>query len=273
MEPSPSSVVSAVTISVTVTRLFRKAVMNLIFINAVWLLTMLTLIILVNRCLNADKEIKALLSLILLIIAVYVSYSNYISARENKKNQFSGLNNTPTPELLIFEKSPTPIGGDIYITMTAAAAAFTIPTFPSTPDQAGVENRFTYRLPFEGTFPISQNYSELSWEMTPAHTGIDYACPPGTEILASASGVVMAAAFDPDGYGFHVIIQHADGLATLYAHLDSFNVKINQTVYKGDVIGISGDTGNTTGPHLHFETRRKWNDESSCFNPALLPFD
>jgi murein DD-endopeptidase MepM/ murein hydrolase activator NlpD len=230
-------------------------------------------VILIIRRLKTDRSIKILLSLLLLIIAGYISYSNYGAAREKEKNRLSGPENTPAPDMLISEPSPTAIGGEFRLTLTAAAEAFTVPTFPPTPDPIGIEDRITYRLPFEGSFPISQKYTEQTRAMTPVHTGIDYACPQGTKIRASTSGVVMAAAFDPAGYGFYVIIQHADGLATLYAHLDSFNVKVNQFVYKGAVIGISGSTGNSTGPHLHFEARRVWNDESSCFNPGLLPFD
>jgi murein DD-endopeptidase MepM/ murein hydrolase activator NlpD len=83
----------------------------------------------------------------------------------------------------------------------------------------------------------------------------------------------MAAGMDHTGFGLRVIIRHEDNRATLYAHLDSISVKFNQKVSKGDMIGLSGSTGNCSGPHLHFETRRKWNDELSCFNPELLPFD
>lgn len=63
----------------------------------------------------------------------------------------------------------------------------------------------------------------------------------------------MFRASPADGYGNTVIIHHPNGLYTLYAHLSSFNVTAGQKVAQGDVIGQSGNTGNSTGPHLHFE--------------------
>lgn len=131
----------------------------------------------------------------------------------------------------------------------------------------------TYRQPFKGDFPITQNYGEFIPGVTvgSAHTGIDYGCPTGTPILASADGTVMAAGWDLTGFGFRVIIRHTADRATLYGHLDSISVDLNQEVRQGDVIGYSGATGKATGPHLHFEARRTWNDYKSHFDPMTLP--
>ena len=126
-----------------------------------------------------------------------------------------------------------------------------------------------YRQPFEGSYPITQNYGEAG--TSAFHTGIDYACPEGTPILASEAGTVMFAGWDNTGYGYCVIIQHADGNATLYAHLKMVAVKTGQKVQRSQVIGYSGTTGNSTGPHLHFEARRTWNDYKSHFDPMTLP--
>lgn len=131
----------------------------------------------------------------------------------------------------------------------------------------------TYRQPFKGDFPISQRFGETITDPD-GHTGIDYACPAGTPILASADGAVMFAGWDNTGFGWCVIIQHSDGVATLYAHLSL----IPKTIFSGaavrqsDVIGYSGSTGNSTGPHLHFEARRKWNVyRKESFDPMSLP--
>ena len=127
----------------------------------------------------------------------------------------------------------------------------------------------TYRQPFRNEWPITQQYGE---RVTSAfHTGIDYGCPAGTHILASADGTVMAAGWDNSGYGFRVILKHGDGRATLYAHLDSISVNLFDKVLQGEEIGISGNTGNTTGPHLHFEARSSWSDYHSHFDPMKLP--
>lgn len=133
----------------------------------------------------------------------------------------------------------------------------------------------SYRQPFQREYPITQRYGEtvpgVTYNNAP-HTGIDYACPEGTEILASAAGVVMFAEFDQYGYGNTVIIQHNDGKATLYAHLKRIAVVLREKVEQGDVIGWSGNTGNATGPHLHFEARSVWYDYKSHRNPiTFLP--
>ena len=137
----------------------------------------------------------------------------------------------------------------------------------------------TFRQPFRGEYPITQQYGEvipgITYQGKP-HTGIDYGCPAGTEILASADGIVMKSGWDVTGYGNVIIILHDAKHATLYAHLSKCSVYLNQKVKQGEVIGLSGATGGTaeyptTGPHLHFEARRKWNDYTTHFNPYDLP--
>ena len=133
-----------------------------------------------------------------------------------------------------------------------------------------------YRQPFKGSFPITQKYGEVIEGVTYKglpHTGIDYACPEGTPILASADGVVKAAKEEPNGYGKYIILEHADGKATLYAHLWYFvQLFEGKQVKQGDLIAYSDSSGNSTGPHLHFEAREKWNDYKSHRDPmTFLP--
>ena len=127
----------------------------------------------------------------------------------------------------------------------------------------------TYRQPFKNEWLITQEYGEKI--TSNFHTGIDYGTPFGTSILASSDGKVVFAKWDTTGYGNMVIIQHPDGKATCYAHLSSISVALNQNVRQGELIGHSGSTGNSTGPHLHFEARTQWNDYKSHFNPRDLP--
>jgi murein DD-endopeptidase MepM/ murein hydrolase activator NlpD len=87
------------------------------------------------------------------------------------------------------------------------------------------------------------------------HTGIDLAAPSGTPIRAADGGTIVFAGWR-GGYGKTVIVQHGNGLATLYAHLSSIKVGSGQSVGKGDVVGLVGSTGYSTGPHLHFEVRK-----------------
>ena len=84
------------------------------------------------------------------------------------------------------------------------------------------------------------------------HAGIDIANSIGTPILAASDGVVVAAG-PQAGYGNWVKLRHADGTVTLYGHLSAWTVDIGQRVWAGDQIAKMGNTGNSTGPHLHFE--------------------
>ncbi|BCJ46192.1 hypothetical protein GCM10010168_51410 [Actinoplanes ianthinogenes] len=98
------------------------------------------------------------------------------------------------------------------------------------------------------------------------HTGTDISVPTGTDVVAAAAGVVEGARCASDycdrpgylglgGYGNLVTVKHADGVVTRYAHLSSFAVAPGQQVTAGALLGKSGSTGNSTGPHLHFEVK------------------
>ncbi len=88
------------------------------------------------------------------------------------------------------------------------------------------------------------------------HTGTDIAgCGHGSNIYASASGTVVKANWGRTGYGNYIIINHGDGIQTLYAHCSNLYVRVGQFVNQGDVIAAMGSTGNSTGTHLHFEIR------------------
>lgn len=88
------------------------------------------------------------------------------------------------------------------------------------------------------------------------HEGIDFAAEVGTPIVASAGGVVTAASFHRQ-YGNRVEIDHGHGFSSRYAHMSRLDVKQGMIVKRGQQIGLSGNTGRTTGPHLHFEVRFK----------------
>lgn len=87
------------------------------------------------------------------------------------------------------------------------------------------------------------------------HPGIDLRASIDTKIYAPADGVVEYAASHQRGYGKLIILDHSFGFQTRYAHLNKFNVKVGQFVKKGDLIGYTGNTGLSTGPHLHYEVR------------------
>lgn len=84
------------------------------------------------------------------------------------------------------------------------------------------------------------------------HKGHDWAVPSGTSVMASEKGVVELAYYS-ESYGYNVLIQHSGQLETRYAHMSKLYVKQGEKVKKGQVLGLSGSTGDSTGPHLHFE--------------------
>lgn len=88
------------------------------------------------------------------------------------------------------------------------------------------------------------------------HKGIDLISNSGdTKVKAIADGVIRGNFYDPDGFGNYVSIEHLDGKRSIYAHLSSFNKKAGDVVKAGDIIGIMGSTGHSTGPHVHLEIR------------------
>jgi murein DD-endopeptidase MepM/ murein hydrolase activator NlpD len=87
------------------------------------------------------------------------------------------------------------------------------------------------------------------------HTGVDLVEPFGSPVFAADDGIVALVGSSSSGYGNYVIIAHAGGLDTLYGHLSTALVKAGQAVTQGTVVGLEGSTGNSTGPHLHFELR------------------
>jgi len=119
--------------------------------------------------------------------------------------------------------------------------------------------------PVDNRFPITQKFGENPqlYPGTKGHNGIDYGLPEGQPVRAAADGQVIRAELDTEtaqnpkaGYGLHVRIQHSDGSMTIYGHLSNISVRTGQVVSMGEVIGQSGNTGRSTGPHLHFELRR-----------------
>ncbi len=107
------------------------------------------------------------------------------------------------------------------------------------------------------TTRITSNFGYRIHPITGAkklHAGVDIGVPVGTNVYAAESGKVITAGW-VQGYGNCVIIMHDNGLTTLYGHLSSYATSVGQRVNRGDLIAYSGNSGNSTGPHLHFEVR------------------
>ena len=104
--------------------------------------------------------------------------------------------------------------------------------------------------------PVSGGYISCGWYGYSGHTALDYSMSGayGKPVYASAGGTVISASWS-GGYGKMIKIRHSNGYVTYYAHLSAMNVSVGQTVSQGQQIGRIGSTGNSTGPHLHFELR------------------
>lgn len=94
------------------------------------------------------------------------------------------------------------------------------------------------------------------YKTTKMHAGIDFTAPQGTPVYATANGRVTTAGNSGNGYGNHVIINHGYGYETLYGHMVRVKARNGQVVKRGEVIGWVGNTGKSTGPHLHYEVHK-----------------
>ena len=131
------------------------------------------------------------------------------------------------------------------------------------PASAGHSTKYRFIWP-EPKAQISQPFGPSRLALEPPyggyphfHTGIDLVEPFGSPVLAADDGIVALVGSSSSGYGRYVVIAHSGGLDTLYGHLSTAVVKVGQHVVQGQTIGLEGSTGNSTGPHLHFELRIK----------------
>ncbi len=147
----------------------------------------------------------------------------------------------------------------------------------TTPQTASVATHSTsLQPPFQVKADVTQGFGPTIFSAEPPyggyahfHTGIDFGLPPGTAVDAAAAGRVVAAGWDSSGFGLRVVIDHGNGIRTLYGHLESIGVAPGDAVQAGQEIGLSGSTGNSTGPHLHFGVERngRWVDPTPYLQP------
>lgn len=116
--------------------------------------------------------------------------------------------------------------------------------------RVGTKKRPEFLTPVEGY--VITSYVGPRWGRS--HNGLDLAVPVGTPVLNSAAGTVIQSGWN-GGYGISVYVDCGDGIVIRYGHLSEAYVEVGQTVSQGETLGLSGNTGNSTGPHLHFEMR------------------
>jgi len=122
-------------------------------------------------------------------------------------------------------------------------------------------------------YKLSARFNQAGGMWKSTHSGQDFAVPSGTKVVAAHGGTVVKAggngAGDGPAYGNAVVIKHANGMYSQYAHLSRIDVRVGQVVATGQRIALSGNTGNSSGPHLHFEIRKTAN-YGSAVNPAAF---
>ena len=145
------------------------------------------------------------------------------------------------------------LGGAIPSGTPSSGVSGTIPAVPA----GGSGTLTSWILPVPaGSGPITQGFgpadaSVAGLEPGGIHQGIDFGVPSGTSVLAVAQGQVVQAGPN-GGYGNSITLDLGNGIRVLYGHLSSISVQMGQIVGQGDVLGLSGSTGVSTGPHLHF---------------------
>jgi murein DD-endopeptidase MepM/ murein hydrolase activator NlpD len=171
------------------------------------------------------------------------------------------------------------------VTITGASGltnpAFVKPSFTSPATEAGNASLPTYLetslSPVRPQAPAAPSQGSAARADAPRpalvmHQGIDLVADPGTLVLAAADGVVTGAAPN-GGYGNWIEIEHQDKLSTVYGHLSAFAPGIAPGVHvqKGDLIGFVGNTGRSTGPHLHFELLSNGQPTNPVIHPSIKP--
>jgi murein DD-endopeptidase MepM/ murein hydrolase activator NlpD len=166
-----------------------------------------------------------------------------VAARATRRKTLNSVQG----ELDQHEEVAADLRAEIAQEIAEATGGVALPAGPlPSPSAAG------FIWPVEGTLTSGFGYR---WGRM--HEGIDISVPEGTPIRAAADGTVilMQSEYESGGYGNYTCIDHGGGLSTCYAHQSSFATSVGAQVSQGDVIGLSGNTGHSTGPHLHFEVR------------------
>ncbi|MEU7387054.1 M23 family metallopeptidase [Streptomyces tanashiensis] len=166
-------------------------------------------------------------------------------ATTHKSTQSSGKNGDTTRASRGGERPAAPAAAETTSTSSSSSSA------PSS--SSGTTSSSGWFAPVSGGMSTPYRAAGSMWS-SGYHTGVDFMASTGTTVVAVGPGTVYSAG-DGGAYGNQVVIQHADGTFSQYAHLSSISVSAGQTVTGGQQIGLSGATGNVTGPHLHFEMR------------------
>jgi murein DD-endopeptidase MepM/ murein hydrolase activator NlpD len=144
-------------------------------------------------------------------------------------------------------------GAGIALAVTGTAGAASAAGHAEAPGKA--PSKAAWVSPVHGKAKFTAGFNQGGARWAHKHSGQDFAVQTGTKVHAVHTGTVVEADWG-GAYGNNIVIKHGNGLYTQYAHLSKFDVKVGEKVNTDEVIARSGNTGNTSGPHLHFEVRK-----------------
>ena len=133
----------------------------------------------------------------------------------------------------------------------AVAPRLEINAIQSVAKPVALRPRPEWSLPVTG-YRLTGRFGSAGGPWSSTHTGLDFAAPSGTPLLAVADGVVTEAAYD-GAFGYKTVVRLEDGTEVWYCHQDQISVSVGESLSAGEVLGYIGTTGNTTGAHLHLE--------------------
>ena len=210
---------------------------------------------------NAVVRVKNIIRYIFFLFAVVPSglMAQALVAEEvSIQRQIEMVETTALRTMLLNEKNAVP-ASDIYPEWTNSKVHFK----HALPDSFRIDLR-DFVMPTTNT-KITDKFGYRPRRRR-EHNGIDIKVERGDTIYAAFDGKVRITAYQRKGYGHYILIRHGNGIETLYAHLSKKLVAVNENVKAGAPIGIGGNTGRSSGPHLHFETLLLGN----CLDPALM---
>jgi len=166
------------------------------------------------------------------------------------------------------------LGASVVLGAAGVAAAADTGVTGAVQTQAAAKKAASWVDPVKRKYTLSASFNQAGNMWSSTHSGQDFAVPSGTQVVAAHGGTVVKAggngAGDGAAYGNAVVIKHGNGTYSQYAHLSRVSVKVGQVVATGQRIALSGNTGNSSGPHLHFEIRTTANYGSAVDPVAFL---
>lgn len=230
------------------------------------ILTIIIAVALSHGYINAQDDFDALLDGVLASMGESQAPQKPAAAKSRTGSQkqaskgvdfdamLGAMGGNPAPQMASAKRGASIDGTLAYLDRVYSAP---LPSYYGV-DGGGVSSKYAYLVPGSAVLPITGRLTSgfgYRPKFGRMHKGTDIALNVGDTVVAAIDGTVTRVSNDPNGYGLWVELRHENGLSTRYAHLCRQLVTVGARVYAGQPVGLGGSTGNSTGPHLHFETR------------------